>query len=161
MKKFKILLACLLLPSLLWGQEKFWQVNETLPAFKLQDQFDQTGQLDQTVRLVIFARGMESKDLIDELLSGEDGDFLSQHQALYIADISGMPSLITKLFALPKMRGFNYPMLLDYTGKATARIPSREKKVTLVHIEKNKVINIQFLDDVKLLRAEIIREGLP
>ena len=42
-------------------------------------------------------------DVLKEYLLSKEGDILSKNNAIYVADISGMPSLISKFSALPKM----------------------------------------------------------
>ena len=161
MKKLQFLLPLLLLPALVFGGVDSWKVGDVLPAFELKDQHDKVKKLDDQVRLILFAKEMATKGIINEMLNGEGEGFLEEHQTIYIADISGMPGFATRWFALPKMRKYGYSLLLDYTGEVTGPIPTRKKKVTLIYLDKKKVINIQHLDRAELLKQEIVRDALP
>jgi hypothetical protein len=72
--------------------------------------------------------------------------FLTQHHAVYIADISSAPSLIKTLFVLPKMRDFAFPILLIEDDNMSKRFDRREGKVTVYRIETGSVISTEFID---------------
>lgn len=55
-----------------------------------------------------------------------------------------MADLVTRSFALPKMRKRVYPMLLDREGRATKRISDEEKHGTLIELDKLRVVSIEF-----------------
>lgn len=64
-----------------------------------------------------------------------------------MADISGMPGMIARLFALPKMRGYGYSLLIASDPDATAHIPRQPGKVTLIQLKDGRVTGISFTDD--------------
>lgn len=155
---------------LLWGltaplaveaKGKHFQVGERLPAWTLVDQHGASLPLGPGVRTMLFSREMASKDLIQELLTAEGAEFLSEHQAVYLVDISGMPSMITKVFALPKMRDYPFRLYLDYDGSQTERLPVETGKVTLLFLEDRNIKAIRYLDNRDEIRAELTRASLP
>jgi hypothetical protein len=62
----------------------------------------------------------------------------------YVADITGMPSLISKFFAIPKMKDYNFSILLiDEDNKAL--FPVEQDKITIITLDNSKVTSIKFI----------------
>lgn len=70
--------------------------------------------------------------------------FLKNNKAVFIANISGMPSIITKLFALPKMRKYDHEILLIY-DEDDKRFISKEEKSTLYTLKDGVIKSIDFI----------------
>ena len=157
-----LLLLAVALPCIGWaGPPQPYQVGESLPAVILKDQFDVPLPLDAKVRSLVFSREMASKDMIEALLTDEGAGFLAEHEAVYLADISKMPSLITKMFALPKMKEYPFRLFLDLDGSLTARIPVQAGKVTLLFLDDRQIQAIRYIADKAELKAELSRGSLP
>ena len=72
-----------------------------------------------------------------------------------MADISRMPSLVAKLFALPAMRKRPYRMLLDRDGTATADFPARAGEVTLLRLHDGTIERVDYAASAAALRAAL------
>lgn len=120
-----------------------YAAGEWLEAFTLDDQHGVAHSVDGEVALLLFSRDMEGGDLIKEALSDATADTLSTRRAVYIAEISRMPGMIAKLFALPSMRKRPYPMLLDRDGVTTARLPSAESRATLIFLKDLEITSVR------------------
>jgi hypothetical protein len=131
-----------------------------MPALALTDQHDTPGSVGPETRCVLFSRDMSAAKIVNEALE-TDPAALSAAQAVVVSDISGMPSLITKLFALPKMRKRPYPILLDRDGKATADFPFEKGKVTLFHLHALTIESVQYVDSADALRVLLHRGAEP
>lgn len=57
-----------------------------------------------------------------------------------------MPSLVTSLFALPKMKKFDFKVALIYDEEAAFQIPREEGKVSLITLEENNITAIKFIN---------------
>jgi len=78
-------------------------------------------------------------------------DALEANRALYVADISGMPSFIASMSAIPKMKKRPYPTLLDRDGRATAAFPAQEGKATIMRLSSLQVVELRFVDSTNAL----------
>ncbi|MBW2290642.1 MAG: hypothetical protein JRG90_22900 [Deltaproteobacteria bacterium] len=106
--------------------------------------------------IIFFAREMEGGAVIRALLEEEGPDYLTRTRALYVADISGMPSLIAKLVAIPKMQKERlYPTLLDRDGATTAPYPSEQSRVTIMALDKLLVTALHYPDSVAGMRETL------
>ncbi len=101
----------------------------------LKDQFDQAQKIDRSTKVVIFAHDMAGNDIVEEALEQYNGEQLAKMNTVFLADISGMPSLIGKLFALPAMRKRAYPIMLDREGKLVENFTVKEEQVTVMYLD--------------------------
>ena len=82
-------------------------------------------------------------------------DILEKNSAVYVADISGMPSLISKFIALPKMKKYPFSvLLLDDTNKDN--FVKEDGKIIVYSLENGKVVKIDKISTKEEL-ANIIK----
>jgi len=124
-----------------------------MPEIRLVDQHDVEAVIDASVRYVLVTRDMDSGNLVKEALAENGRATLEAARAVYVSDISRMPGVITKLFALPAMKKRGYPILLDRDGKATADIPSEEGKITVLEIGDGMISRTHYVTTVAGLHA--------
>src|SRR5512147_153168 len=96
----------------------------SLPPLTLTDQNEAAATIGPDVRLILFTRDMSAADIVKEALAENGTTLLDGAHAVVLSDISAMPRLITRLFALPAMRKRPYRMILDREGAPTADLPS-------------------------------------
>ena len=127
-----------------------------LPAVSLEDQHGVSHTLDDELEVVLFSRDMEGGAVIRELLLAEGPELLERRHAVYVTDISGMPSLIANTMAIPKMRRERpYPTLLDRDGSLTAGFPSREGSATVLRVEALRVRDVLYVTTIGELRSAL------
>ncbi len=133
-------------------------VGARLAPATLLDQNEVPHRIDESIRIILFAREMEGGAVIRALLDAEGPKYLTKHRALYVADISDMPTLIAKLVAIPKMqRERAYPTLLDRDGTTTARFPAQEGRVTVMALDKLRLTAIHYRGSVAGLRDAVAK----
>ena len=131
------------------------KVGDFMQSFALEDQFGDPQRVDENTTLVLFSRDMEGGELLSSALKNKPTGYLPERRVVYVADISRMPDLVARLFALPKMRKRVYPMLLDREGRATKRLPDQKNHGTLIKLDKLRVVNIEFLGRAGEIEANI------
>ena len=141
---FAILLALALLASP--AEAEPLAVGAPLALVGLTDQHDQAAGIDDDTRLVLFTRDMSASDAIKDALADEGAARLAAAGAVWVADISRMPRVITRFFAVPAMRKRPYRMILDRDGAATAEIPSESDRVTLLYLERRTVTRVAYAE---------------
>ena len=130
-------------------------VGDRIAPLSLEDQHGVLRAVDEASRVVLFSRDMDGGKLLKQALADTEAGFLESRQAVYVADISGMPKMVARLFALPSMRRRPYPMLLDRTGEATRALPDVEEKATLIFLDALEVERIEHLDSSEAVRAAL------
>ncbi|MCL1146944.1 hypothetical protein AB4298_04410 [Shewanella sp. 10N.261.52.F9] len=129
-----------------------YQVGDQIAEIKLQDQHEVTYQVDSNTKRVLFSRSMDGGTLIQEALEAEP-ELTSDASLIYVADISGMPSLIARFVALPQFKKFPYRVALDSEGEQTLPLPAQKDQATLIELDNNKVTNILFFETTEDLLA--------
>ena len=140
------------------AQSEPFGVGDAIAEISLQDQHGKDGVVDGSTRILLFSRDMDGGKILEEALADTDEGFLAADNALYLSDISGMPSLVARLFAIPSMRKRPYPMLLDRSGDATQRIPDVDERATVIFLKSLTVERVEHVDSANGVRALL---GLP
>jgi len=129
--------------------------GDTLPELELEDQHEETHSLPGETRILLFAPDRESGEVVTETLAGLDADALAERAIRYVADISGMPGIITQLFALPKLRDRPYPILLGEEAEQTSELPRRAEHVTVLDLADGTITDIRYPKNAAALRQAL------
>jgi hypothetical protein len=135
--------------------------GESVPDLSLPDQHGYSHTLSSP-NTVLFAPDKAAGELAHEVLNHTDKEGMAAKGMVFISDISGMPALVRRMFALPAMREYPYLVLLGYEEEDCAMFPRQEGKVTLLHIKAGKVSGIRYTGSPQELAGIIgikIREG--
>jgi hypothetical protein len=136
-----------------------YKVGTKIPDFSLEDQYGQIHKLDETVRLILFTTDRSGKNIVGKAIDEMGKGFLEVHKTLFVADISGMPRLIYKFIALPKMRKLPYSILLDTGTSVTKDFPFGPNKVTLIYVDKFSIQSIAIVNTPEAVKKAIETAG--
>ncbi|MBY5921003.1 hypothetical protein [Ferrimonas balearica] len=131
------------------------EMGQPLPYLTLEDQHGGSHSLVGDVQTLLFTRDKGGSDVATVALDGVAQAQLEDKGMVYVADISIMPSIITSMFALPKMRKQPWLTLMDNKGDATANFPHQTNEVTVVRFEGGNVSEIQFYSDGAELKSAL------
>lgn len=134
----------------------FSEVGDSIEFSQLKNQHGADYENSETKRLVLFVNDMGGKKIISKSLEKIDMQCLSDGQVVYVADISGMPSIISSLIAVPKMRKYSYPLWLDRDGDSTQALPVKDHAVSVISTERQKITGIEFFEDDSLLMKKLV-----
>lgn len=127
-------------------------VGQSLPTLTIKDQFEKEHAVDENIKTIIFSATKAESATIKDFLSTKDKNYLSANNIDYVADITGMPSLISKFFALPKMRDYTFPILLvDEEHKGL--FPVEADKISIITLENSKITDIKYVKTAEELAA--------
>ncbi|MNP63693.1 hypothetical protein D3C76_1591220 [compost metagenome] len=105
--------------------------------------------------MLLVARDMDGAKLVKAALAEQPKGYLESRDAVFVADIQRMPALISKLFAIPAMRDYNYRVMLDREGQVASRYPGQEGKVLWLQLEQGALVSQQEFADAKALKAAL------
>jgi hypothetical protein len=129
--------------------------GERFPTLSLPDQHGQVHAIGEVTEIILFAADRPASDLLNGFLKAQVDGFLESRNAEYIADISTMPSIITRLVALPRMRDRPYRIMLVEDPAQTAFLPRQEGAVTIVRLTDLRVESVEFAADTETLAAAL------
>jgi hypothetical protein len=122
------------------------QIGDTMPTLTLEDQFEKKHTLDpKEIKTYIFSAQRDTSEWMNQFLQTKKTDFLQTNSAVYISDISGMPSFVTSLFALPKMQKYPYTLMLLHDENTL--FPVKEDNLTIILVENNQVKSIHYISN--------------
>ena len=150
MKAAALLLLCLLSTAVL-----ALEPGERLAPWTLLYQHDVPYTLNDETRILLVARDMDGAKLVDAALEGKPKGYLDERHAVFLADISRMPSVIATLFAIPKMRDYNYRILLDRDARIAPRYQAGEGQVLWLQLD-----GLQIVAQQVFTRADDLRQAL-
>ena len=146
-----ILLCLVLLAAAVQAVEN----GERLVPWTLNDQFDRSYTLDEQLRVMLVARSMAGSKLLGAALEGRPQGYLEARHALFVADISRMPSLVGKLFAIPNMRDYSYRVLLDREAQVVPQYAAPEDGVLWLQLDRGVLRGRKVFTDAAALRAAL------
>ncbi|MBE9572895.1 MAG: hypothetical protein IMF11_19900 [Proteobacteria bacterium] len=135
----------LILANTAWAANDVCTTGSMIEPFELSDQHGKPHTVNEYIRLIIFASDREASDIVHEALKSHNDTYLSAHQTVYILDISAIPSIICRMFVLPKMRKYSYSVLLDKKSDTTHMLPRKQGHVTLIKLDKMVVESVKFV----------------
>lgn len=131
------------------------EVGERLAPWTLLDQFDQPYSLDSQLQVLLVARSMAGAKVLAAALDQLPKGYLESRKAVFLADISRMPSVIAAAFVVPAMRAYNYRVMLDRSARITPRYPVADDAVLWLQLQDGRVQSQQVFT-----QADALREAL-
>jgi hypothetical protein len=120
--------------------------GQPFPVYTLEDPHGVTNTLKADTRFVIIASEMPISKSITAWLKTKAPDYLEQHRAEYVSDVTPMPGIISFLFAKPKMRKYPFRMLLAEDPSFAQTYPRQDGKLALFVLDENRVVaDLHFL----------------
>lgn len=133
--------------------------GERVRAWTLEDQFGDDVMIAPDTRLLLVASSRKAADVVNEALEGLPEGFLESNMALYVADVSRMPKMITRMVMVPAMRSASYSVLLDYDSKVAPAHLGQGDEVLWLGLEGLVVEERRTYDSPEALRQAL--EALP
>lgn len=127
-------------------------VGDATPTFAIKDQFEKAHTIAADTKTILVAADKGTSEVLRDYLLTKEKGFLEANKAYYVADISGMPSLITKFFALPKMKEYPFSILL-VNEEQSKSFTKKEGQITIYSVENGKVTNVKFIKTAEELDA--------
>ena len=96
-------------------------------------------------KTLLIAFDKDTGALVNEYLETKNKYFLQKKKAIFIADINKMPTVVTNMFALPKLRKYKHLIYLHYNEKFQNAVPKKDEKISVVRFEDKKVKSISYI----------------
>ena len=126
-----------------------------MQPFTLKDQFGKEHTITTMPKIMIISFGKETGQLISSYFNELGSEYLTKHDIKLIADVSGVPSLLRKTIIVPKMKKYNFEILLSTDKSFTEQFPKKDDKLTVLKIENNKIVDTIFVDSEAMLKGVI------
>lgn len=132
---------------------------DTLKPAEFSNQFGEKASVDESTKWLIFSNDKNLSDVVKKTLDDLKITDLSKSGGQYVADISKMPGLISQMFAIPKMKEYEFKLALDQEGEATKPWPKKEGHVTMMKLNKLEILETNFAlnqeELTKFIKAQV------
>jgi hypothetical protein len=139
----------------LWAGSAPLTPGSPLPPLTLEDQHGRTVAVEATTQWLIFTVDKATSDFVNGVLAAQGPRVLDRLKAVYVADISAMPGIVTRMFALPKLRELPFSIALAREAAAVADLPRRAGAATVLTLDNGQVIQVQYLQTEAQLRQAL------
>lgn len=119
-------------------------IGDQVPTFEIKDQFEKNHVISKDSKTILVAADKGTSEILKDYLLTKPKGFLESNKSVYIADISGMPSLIAKFFALPKMEKYPFSILLVDEDQ-TKKFSKKEDHITIYSVLDGKISGIKYI----------------
>jgi hypothetical protein len=120
-----------------------FSINDRISTFSLPDQFDKMHTINSSTSTIIVSFELHMSKKVHKFLAKKDADFLSKNHTVFISNISSNPSIVTKMFILPKMRDYKYPILLIY-DENNKKFIERDDKLTIYKLKDGVIKSVGY-----------------
>ena len=128
-------------------------VGKSLSDLKLNDQNEKPQTVTADTKVIFFSFSKPTGHACNDIIEKKPANYLAEHKALYVADVSAAPSLIKKMFILPDLKDLKFPILLindDALSAAYSKGMNKEK-IVVVLLDNGTITKIENLKDTKAL----------
>ncbi len=128
-------------------------VGKSLSDLKLKDQNEKPQTVEADTKVIFFSFSKPTGHACNDFLEKKPANYLAEHKALYVADVSAAPSLIKKMFILPDLKDLKFPILLinDDALSAAYLKGMNKEKIVVVLLDNGTITKIENLKDTKAL----------
>lgn len=151
------LTLCLVLP-LSAAQAAPLAPGAPTPSITVEDQHGKPVHVDASTQRLLFSAERGVNDMVSKVLAAQPAGVLMRQHTVYVADITAMPSLVTRMFALPKMRELPFSMGLVRDAAQVAQvadIPRQPGAATVLRFKDGKLSEILLARNELQLRAAL------
>ena len=157
---FYILIFSIFACRAVWCADDILIQGTLIETITLCDQYGISHTIDKKTRLIIFVMDKTAGDIVDSALKSKKNDWLLSNKTKYVADISAMPCFVLKYIALPAMRKYSYPVLLDTNSKLCKIISCKKGLVALIKLDKMHVASVEFTNSTKKIINTILEHQI-
>lgn len=119
-------------------------VGDSTPTFAIKDQFEKAHTIAADTKTILVAADKDTSEIMRDYFLTKEKGFLEANKTYYVADISGMPSLIAKFFALPKMKKYPFSILLVDENQ-TKEFSKKEGNITVYSVDNGKISDVKYI----------------
>jgi len=119
------------------------EIGQKFPQLSFENQHEEQLLIDNDTKKVIIAFSKESGAIVKDFLDQNDG-YLQQNSAIYLVDVSRVPSLVMSMFMMPSFRKYDFEMGLIKDKIFADSLPRQGSNLTIIELDNLEVTSIDF-----------------
>ena len=147
----KLILLFLLLVSFTASAEPSLKIpplkeGSILPSISLDNQHGELVKISPKVEVLLYSAEKAPSKMMNRFLK-DHPHFLADQKAVFVANISAMPSLISKFLAIPKMKKYTYDVLLIKQEDSLTYMPYMKDHLSILKMANGKITSISYVNN--------------
>ena len=132
-------------------------VEKSVADLSLKDQHEKAHTISADTKTLIFAFSKDIGHTCNDFFATKADSYLSDNNAMFVADVSSAPSLIRSMFIMPGLKDFKHTVLVIDDKKIARAFKSGQdsEKIVVVSLENNIITAINTLTTVEELSSKI------
>lgn len=130
--------------------------GSVMPPLIFNDQHDMPLPFAPETHWVVFAAEKPVSDMVSAVLAAEPAGVIDRLRLVYVVDLSGMPGLVTQMFAIPKLREMPFSIALVRDRGQLSQIvdiPRTPGSATVLRLESGQVRHVSMARHAAELRS--------
>ena len=123
-----------------------------LPVLTLNDQYDQPVLIGPATKCLVFAAEKSVSEFVTRVFEARVKNHQENEAVVYVSDISAMPAMISRMFAIPKLRELPFQVALARQANLVIDLPRRAGFATVLSVRNGKVTQVQYAQTEAQLR---------
>lgn len=120
------------------------KIGDKISTFSLPNQFDKIHVIGNETSMIVVTFQKETSNIVTDFLSSKNSDFLDKNHTVFVSNISNIPSVIIKMFTIPKLRDYKYDVLLIY-NENNKKFLEEENKITIYFVKNAVVVDVKYI----------------
>ncbi|PHR54121.1 MAG: hypothetical protein COA44_14165 [Arcobacter sp.] len=119
-------------------------VQQSVAAFVLKDQHQKAHTIPADTTTLIFAFSKDMGHTCNDFFASKEDTYLNDNHSIFVADVSGAPSIIRSMFIMPGLKDFKHTVLvIDDKNVATGyKVGMDTEKIVIVSLDNNIITKI-------------------
>jgi len=132
-------------------------VGGSLESLSLNDQFEKPHTLEADTKKVIFAFSKDMGHMSNAFFEKQSPTYLTDHKAVFVADVSGAPSLIRSMFIMPGLKDFKHTVLIieEKPVAAAYRDNNHTEELMILDVDNFIIKKIEFVKTEEALQKAL------
>ena len=143
---FKMVFLCLIPLAAISVSAESLRVGDLFPEIQSTDQHENAYSLPETTQWVVVTFTMGDGKKANRFFEEKGKEFLPSNNAVYLANVLGMPS-VARVFAMPKMQKYPHRIMLADQKGLLDPFPQEKNRATVFKLDdKRRIVSINFWD---------------
>ncbi len=132
-------------------------IAKSIAALSLNDQHEKPHGITADTKTLVFAFSKDVGHTCNDFFATKAENYLNDNHALFIADVSGAPSIIRSMFIMPGLKDLKHTVLiLDDKSIANEYKAGQDvKKIIIVSLQDKSITAVKAVDSTAELASEI------
>ncbi len=132
-------------------------IQKSVEDLRLNDQHEKEHSIEADTKTLIFAFSKDVGHTCNDFFATKSETYLNDNKAVFVADVSGAPSIIRSMFIMPGLKDFKHTVLVidDKSVSSGYKAKQESEKIIIVSLQNKIITSINSVSTIAELEAKI------